>query len=238
MNLAPVFKQRFFDSNGMPLAGGQLFTYAAGTTTPQGTYADAGGTTNPNPVVLDSSGYASIWLDPSLSYKVVLTDSTGATIYSVDNVSLGGSGGVTGISTWNANSVYSQGAIVTDTSGYGLMYVSLIANNVGNPLTNVSDWRMFLGNTRTVSASSTLLVTDEFVRSDTTAGALTQTLPPCSTTPIGKRITIKDVGTGQYQTSVKGSGTDPIDGNNTWTYTLNQHDAGTFENQGTLWDVI
>lgn len=239
MNLAPVFKHRFFDNNGLPLAGGQLFSYAAGTTTPQGTFADASGTVNPNPVVLDANGYASIWLDPSLSYKIVLTDSTGATLYSVDNVILGGGGGAGGgISAWNANSVYSHGAIVTDTSGYGLLYVSLIDNNTGNALTNTSDWRMLGGGMRPVSANTTLLVTDEFVRSDSTSASVVHTLPACSTTPIGKRITVKDIGTGGFTTGMKGSGTDPVDGSNTWGRNLGQYESATFFNSGSSWDVI
>lgn len=86
-NLPPVLRQRYFDSNGLPLAGGQLFTYQAGTTTPQATYTDqTGGTPNANPIILDSQGYASMWLDQSLSYKFVLEDSNGVVQWTVDQV--------------------------------------------------------------------------------------------------------------------------------------------------------
>jgi hypothetical protein len=86
-NLPPVIKQRYFDSNGNPLAGGKLHTYQAGTTTPQATYTDqGGGTESANPIVLDASGEASMWLDPELSYKFVLTDSYDVTQWTVDNV--------------------------------------------------------------------------------------------------------------------------------------------------------
>lgn len=81
----PVFKA--FDNNGAPLYNGQLFTYAAGTTTPQTTYVDS--TTsfpNTNPVVLNSRGEANVWLNPAQFYKFVLKDSTGAQIWSVDNI--------------------------------------------------------------------------------------------------------------------------------------------------------
>jgi hypothetical protein len=45
----PLF--RAFDPNGLPLAGGKVYTYAAGTSTPLATYTDqAGSTTNANPV--------------------------------------------------------------------------------------------------------------------------------------------------------------------------------------------
>jgi hypothetical protein len=79
----PVF--RALTSAGLPLAGGLLYTYAAGTTTPQTTYAADGTTPNANPVVLDSTGTATIRCDSSLSYKFVLKDSGGATQWTIDN---------------------------------------------------------------------------------------------------------------------------------------------------------
>ena len=57
---------QFFDNNGAPLAGGLIYTYAAGTTTPQATYTTSAGTTaHTNPIVLNSAGRVSggqIWL--------------------------------------------------------------------------------------------------------------------------------------------------------------------------------
>lgn len=84
--LATTPKQRFVDSNGNALAGGQLYSYAAGTSTPQATYTDStGGTANANPVILDSRGECSLWLDATLQYKLVLKDAAGNLIWSVDN---------------------------------------------------------------------------------------------------------------------------------------------------------
>ena len=86
-NLSAVPKLQFFDNNGNPLVGGKLFTYAAGTTTPQTTYTDATATTpNTNPIILDSRGEANVWLSAT-SYKFVLTDASDATIWTVDNIS-------------------------------------------------------------------------------------------------------------------------------------------------------
>ena len=76
----------FVNTSGGPCAGCKLYTYVAGTTTPQATYTDATGVSqNTNPIVLDAAGGAQIWLG-SLSYKFILKDSTGATIWSVDQV--------------------------------------------------------------------------------------------------------------------------------------------------------
>ena len=76
-NIAPYEIQRFFDAVGVPLAGGKLFTYAAGTTTKQTTYKDStGGTPNTNPIILDSAGYCNLWLDATLAYKFTLSPAT------------------------------------------------------------------------------------------------------------------------------------------------------------------
>lgn len=79
-------KQQFFDANGNPLAGGKLYTYAAGTTTPLATYTDSnGGTPNTNPIVLDSRGEANVWLGSAV-YKFKLTTSTDVELWTVDNI--------------------------------------------------------------------------------------------------------------------------------------------------------
>lgn len=95
VNLAPLAKLRFVDNNGVPLAGGKVFTYTAGSTTKQNTYTDASGATpNSNPVILDSRGEAAIWFDQTLAYKVTLapatdTDPPTAPIWTVDNIPAG-----------------------------------------------------------------------------------------------------------------------------------------------------
>lgn len=83
---------QFFDNNGVPLAGGKLYTYAAGTTTPQTTYSDISGSTpNANPIILDSagriSGSSEVWLTNGVAYKFVLKTSADVQIWSADNVS-------------------------------------------------------------------------------------------------------------------------------------------------------
>ena len=80
---------QFFDNNGNPLAGGLIYTYSAGTTTPIATYtSSSGGTANTNPIVLDSAGRTpeQIWLTEGNSYKFVLQTSLGVTIKTDDNI--------------------------------------------------------------------------------------------------------------------------------------------------------
>jgi hypothetical protein len=80
---------QFFDNNGVPLNGGLIYTYDAGTTTPATTYtSSSGATNNTNPIELDSAGRtpAQIWLTAGASYKFVLQTSTGVPIKTDDNI--------------------------------------------------------------------------------------------------------------------------------------------------------
>lgn len=80
---------QFFDDNGVPLAGGLLYTYAAGTTTAATTYTSVTGlSANPNPIVLDAGGRVpnEVWLTTNASYKFVLQDSEAVLIGTWDNI--------------------------------------------------------------------------------------------------------------------------------------------------------
>ena len=81
---------QFFDNNGIPLAGGKLYTYAAGTTTPATTYtSNVGNIPHANPIILDSTGRVSseIWLSTTANYKFVLATSTDIVLWSKDDIS-------------------------------------------------------------------------------------------------------------------------------------------------------
>jgi len=88
-SLSPTPKLQFFGTDGFPLVGGKLYTYAAGTTTPLASYTDhTGVTANTNPVILDSAGEADVWLPETTAYKYVLKDANDATLFTVDYVSV------------------------------------------------------------------------------------------------------------------------------------------------------
>ena len=82
---------QFFTDNGVPLAGGKIYTYLAGTTTPATTYTtSAGNIQHSNPIVLDAAGRVpsgEIWLSFSVSYKFVVQDSANNLIGTYDNIS-------------------------------------------------------------------------------------------------------------------------------------------------------
>ena len=81
------------DENGNPRVGAKLFTYSEGTSTKKFVYQDkALSAAHTNPVVLNSNGEATIWLDGA--YKFVLASSTDtdpptSPYWTVDNVGTG-----------------------------------------------------------------------------------------------------------------------------------------------------
>ena len=117
---------QFFDANGVPLSGGRLYTYAAGTTTPQTTYTSStGATANANPIELNSAGRVSgtteVWLDITVAYKFVLKTTDDVQLWSADDISgMAGIGnplpvpsGGTGRATATAYAVICGGATAT-----------------------------------------------------------------------------------------------------------------------------
>lgn len=84
--LLPEGKQSFQTALGLPLIGGKVFAYAAGTSTPATTWADADKVAaNTNPVILDARGEATIFWDGA--YKIVLKDASDNIIWTVDDAS-------------------------------------------------------------------------------------------------------------------------------------------------------
>lgn len=90
VNLSPIGNsEQFFDNNGIPLSGGQLYAYQAGSSTPLATYTDINATVaNTNPIVLNASGRLAneVWLSYGYFYKFVLKDSIGTTLGTYDNI--------------------------------------------------------------------------------------------------------------------------------------------------------
>ena len=90
VNLSPIGNGfQFFSTTGIPLAGGFLYTYSAGTSTPAATYTTlTGNIANTNPIVLGTDGRPpqEIWLTSGSSYKFVLADSSNVVIQTYDNI--------------------------------------------------------------------------------------------------------------------------------------------------------
>ena len=146
---------QFFSNTGQPLAGGMIYTYAAGTTAPAATYtSNLGNVANTNPIILDAYGRVpnEIWLTVGSAYKFVLQDASAVQIGTWDNISgqVGSqnivtsfSGGSTGLTPSSASigSVTLSGTLNVANGGTGLSTVGaagqfLTSNGSGLAYTN------------------------------------------------------------------------------------------------------
>jgi len=89
--LIPWIEQRFFTADGAPLIAGKVWSYQAGSSTPQATYTSADllpGEEHTNPLILDSAGRPEdgpIYL-LATGYKFVVMDADDVVQYTIDSV--------------------------------------------------------------------------------------------------------------------------------------------------------
>lgn len=88
----PYTVQRFFDSDGLPLAGGKIYSYAAGTSSALALYTNVGLTVPfSNPIILDSQGSvgAPMYMKQTPAYKIDVKNAAGVSQdgYPADNIS-------------------------------------------------------------------------------------------------------------------------------------------------------
>jgi len=207
VNLAPIGNGfQFFTSTGLPLAGGQIYTYQAGSSTPLATYSDNGGVyANTNPIVLGSDGrpQTEIWLTYGFNYKFVLQDAVGNTIQTYDNLY-----GIIGVQATSGATIPSglislwSGAIGSIPSGW-----LLCDGTNGTP--NLKD-RFIVGAGNLYSVGGTGGSTDAIVVSHTHTATSVVTDP------------------GHNHTYTRVSGTAPQSGNTTPVY-----NSTTTDNTGT-----
>jgi hypothetical protein len=132
---------QFLDNSGNVLAGGRLFTYAAGTSTPLASYTSSTGlTANANPIILDSAGRVplQIWLTDGVAYKFVLQNSAAEQIGAWDNVY------ATGVNTIGFGTTGLTPAAAT--SGVVTVAGTLNVANGGTGLSSLTAGRIPFGN--------------------------------------------------------------------------------------------
>lgn len=84
--LMPNPKQQYFLAAGIPLVGGKIYTFAAGTNTPKQTFTDFAGTIpQANPIILNARGEPASAIFWQGNYKVEIRDALNNLIYTVDN---------------------------------------------------------------------------------------------------------------------------------------------------------
>jgi hypothetical protein len=121
---------QFFTNSGVILSGGKLYSYAAGTTTPQVTYTSSSGVTaHTNPIILDSAGRVpggEIWIN-SPPYKFVLNTSTDVLIATYDNIT---GLGAAAYQVQNFTGTGSQTVFTLSTSSLGENFTFVYINGV------------------------------------------------------------------------------------------------------------
>lgn len=217
-NLSPVLRQRFFDSDGAPLAGGKVYSYQAGTTTPQATYTDQTGVTpNTNPVILDADGYADIWLNPALSYKFVLKDALGALIWTVDNV----------VGSLVANSVTTasiqDGAVTTPKLADGAVTLTKISSQVFGP-----DALLNFGLAAAVSANNLVITLKDGTGMVPNASSVVRAAFRDATATTGTPV-FRDVTSAITGSVLSGSTLGSVNAKANWIYVYLLDSAGTVE---------
>jgi len=177
MAILTLFRHRFWDNSGLPLAGGKVYTYAAGTTTPTSTFTDSTGSiANTNPITLDSKGEAGIWTTGLI--KVNVTDSVGVQItgWPVDNIGIGvnssvqmGSVVTSGL-TVNTGKILGRttaavGAIEEIAIGAGLSMAAGVLSNPGTTTSGAEQYADATGTSDVILASyptASITLTDGF----------------------------------------------------------------------------
>lgn len=90
VNLSPVINGvNVLGTTGLPLSGGLIYTYQAGSSTALPTYTDnSGNVANANPIVLNPDGRApnEIWLNSGYSYKFQIQTALGVVVQTLDNI--------------------------------------------------------------------------------------------------------------------------------------------------------
>lgn len=207
---------QFFTDDGSVLSGGKIYTYAAGTTTPQTTYISSAGTfANTNPIILDSDGRLpnDMWLSAGVTYRLVLKDSTDVQIGSYDDIpgindgsvisvpfssitakptTLAGYGITDGVTTTTAAATYAPIASPTFTG------TAQIPDNAATSTNYPIGYREAPRNAQT--GNYTLVISDggkSVVMGDGTATAITATIPANSSVafPIGTVIIFVNLNT-------------------------------------------
>lgn len=169
-------RQRFFDAQGVPLAFGKVWTYDAGTTVPRPTFADAGEVTaNPNPVILDVNGEATIYWRGT--YKVNLTTSADAQVPGwpeddVTDITTLVNASVDAISTDIASTASGKGAALVGLSASAAYMAATVGYRLNLDRVFVTDHPFSADNTNTVDAAAAIQSAIDSVPPYTTAYGL------------------------------------------------------------------
>jgi len=141
--LLPYPKFKAVDTNGVPLSGGKVYTYVSGTTTNLTTYSNKSlSSANTNPVILDSNGEATIYLNGT--YTIALYTALNVLVWTMDNIEgLGGEIIPSGTSMLFYEDTAPSGWTIQNTLDDKLVYItkgSVLAGQVGGAVHSSGSW--------------------------------------------------------------------------------------------------
>jgi hypothetical protein len=197
------------DDDGTPLAGAKLYLYATGGLVNQDAYTTSAlNVAHAQPVVADAYGrFAAIYFDRSLSYRAILKDSGGTTVWDRDPINPAGLGVVTADIADSAITAAKLAATaITDKLGF-----TGILNKAGDTMTGPlrldstpasvnDDQAGYIGTpTATKTDNYTLTLQDAgWMLRMNSASAKSITVPTNASVglPIGTMIGVRNIGAG------------------------------------------
>lgn len=211
VNLSPIGNGiSFLGTTGIPLAGGKLYTYQAGSSTPLASYTTINGNiAHTNPIILGSDGKLpeELWLTYGFNYKLVLTDANDVLIYTYDNIY-----GILGTIPTSTSTVPS-GMILLWSGSIGSIPAGYLLCDGTNGTPDLRN-RFIVGSGSTYAVNATGGSADAIVVSHTHTATSTVTDPGHThTVVVGNQSTVNG--------SVSGGGSIAVPGNATLTTASN-----------------
>lgn len=193
------------DNNGEPLAGGKVYTYIAGTSTPVSLYTEQDkGASATNPLILDAYGRAQVWADGR--YKFVVKTSADVTLYTLDELLYGFDDATLiwgGLSTGSANAqvVTAPETVTAYTAGSRVAFIAGYTNSGATTLQidGLSTVNVVKGPTA-----------QSLEAGDITAGQLINATYYNGSFYIGEYPTLADIQRSRYVTATNVGGTNAI----------------------------
>ena len=237
---------QFLDNSGRPLSGGSVAFYVTGTSTKTSTYSNSAlSIANINPLDLDSAGRAgSVFLDPAVTYKLVLADANGSVIWTADPVVDMAANVLANVQVYagNPNGNVAGSAGTPGVSGASMVY------DITNKILYVCTTTGAAAAAVWSSASSSLTSNEDIRTTDHTvvladagriqvankATAITFPLTAAATIGTGSFFPMKNIGAGLL--TIDPSGGELIEG--AATFTLSQNQGALIYCTGGAWRVI
>jgi hypothetical protein len=225
---------QFLTNSGQPNTGGSLAFYTTGTTTLATVYTNRSlGIAAQNPLPLDSAGRmpTDCFLDPAVTYKVILNDVNGVPIWTKDPVvdfaaSINASLQVTAGNpnsqlAGTAGTVGGASASMAFDITNNLLYIATTTGTAATAVWTVVASALTANEDVITAASYTVVIGDVGrIKTANSGSATAWTLPAASTIGAGKFFGIKNIGAGLL--TLTPTGADELEDSPSWVFAENE----------------